>query len=116
MDSMSRTPTCHEITCAEVQAKLERGLPVRLVDVRQPWEYERRHLPGALLLPTDEFAARFASELDPAEEIICVCEHGIRSAAAARYLAAQGYENVATMTGGMAEYDGPVEARSERDQ
>lgn len=88
---------------------LERGQNVRLVDVRQPWEYAHRHLPGALLLPTDEFAARCASELDPAEEIICVCEHGIRSAAAARYLAAQGFENVATMTGGMAEYDGPVE-------
>ncbi len=113
MDSMSRTPPCHEITCAEVRAKLERGLPVRLVDVRQPWEYARYHIPGALLLPTDEFAARSASELDPADEIICVCEHGIRSAAAARYLAAQGFGNVATMAGGMAEYDGPVESGPE---
>jgi len=110
MDSMSRTPTYHEITCAEVQAKLERSRLVRLVDVRQPWEYARCHIPGALLLPTDKFAARFASKLDPADEIICVCKHGIRSEAAARYLAAQGYPNVATMTGGMAEYAGPVEA------
>ncbi len=109
MESMNRPPACHEITCAEVQAKLERGWPVRLVDVRQPWEYARRHIPGALLLPTDEFAARFASELNPEEEIICVCEHGIRSEAAARYLAAQGYPNVATMAGGMADYAGAVE-------
>lgn len=113
MESMNLPPLYREISCAEVQAKLERGRPVRLVDVRQPWEYERRHLPGALLLPTDEFAARFASELDPAEEIICVCEHGIRSEAAARYLAAQGYPNVATMTGGMAEYAGPIGVGSE---
>ena len=75
----------------------------------QPWEYERCHIPGALLLPMDEFAARFASELDPADEIICVCEHGVRSEAAARFLAAQGYANVATMTGGMADYAGAVE-------
>jgi len=109
MESMILPPSYREISCAEVQAGLEGGRPVRLVDVRQPWEYKRRHIPGALLLPLDEFAARSASELDPAEEIICVCEHGIRSAAAARYLAAQGYGNVATMTGGMAEYAGLVE-------
>lgn len=109
MESMSLMPSCQEISCAEVQARLERGRPVRLVDVRQPWEYARRHIPGALLMPTDEFTARFASELDPADEIICVCEHGIRSAAAAHYLVAQGYPNVATMTGGMADYAGAVE-------
>jgi rhodanese-related sulfurtransferase len=109
MESMSLPPTHKEISCAEVRARLEGGRPVRLADVRQPWEYERGHIPGALQLPLDEFAARFALELDPAEEIICVCEHGIRSAAAARYLAAQGYPNVATMTGGMAEYAGLVE-------
>ena len=113
MRPMSASPTYREISCADVQAKLERGHALRLVDVRQPWEYTRRHLPGALLLPTDTFAARYTSELDPADEIICVCEHGIRSEAAARYLAAQGYENVATMTGGMAEYAGPVKVGAE---
>lgn len=107
---MSRSPIPHQVSSAEVQAKLERGDSLCLVDVRQPWEYERRRIPGALLLPMDEFAARFAAELDPAAEIICVCEHGVRSEAAARYLAAQGYGNVATMVGGMAEYEGSVEA------
>ena len=113
MEPMSVPPSYQNVSPADVQAKLERGLPVRLVDVRQTWEYDRRHIPGVLLLPTDEFAARFASELDPAEEIVCICEHGVRSAAAARFLAAQGYANVATMTGGMAEYDGPVETGAE---
>ncbi len=113
MEFMSLPPSYREISGAEVQAKLGHGLPIRLVDVRQPWEYDRHHIPGALLLPMDEFAARFASELGSSDEIICVCEHGVRSAAAARFLAAQGYGNVATMTGGMAEYDGPIETGSE---
>ncbi len=116
MRLMSLPPSCQEISGAEVQAMLARGLPARLVDVRQPWEYARSHIPGILLMPTDEFAARYAEELDPAEEIVCVCEHGIRSAAAARFLAAQGYQNVATMTGGMAEYDGPVETGTEENR
>ena len=113
MGSMSLPPSYREISGAEVRAMLESARPVRLVDVRQAWEYARYHVPGAFLLPTDEFAARCASELDPTEEIVCICEHGIRSAAAARFLSAQGYENVATMTGGMAEYDGPVESGTE---
>lgn len=113
MKSMSLPPTHREITGAEVQASLQSGRLVRLVDVRQAWEYDRYHIPGVLLLPMDGFAARFASELNPAEEIVCICEHGIRSASAARFLAAQGYANVATMTGGMAEYGGPTETGSE---
>lgn len=113
MRLMSLPPAFKEISGAEVQAMLARGLPARLVDVRQPWEYARAHIPGILLMPTDEFAARYAGELDSADEIVCVCEHGIRSAAAARFLAAQGYTNVATMTGGMTEYDGPTEMGAE---
>lgn len=109
METMSLPPPYQEISCAEVQAKLESTPSPRLVDVRQAWEYARYHLPGALLLPTDEFAARFETDLDPADEIICICEHGVRSEGVARFLAAQGYMNVATMSGGMAEYDGPVE-------
>ena len=113
MESMNLPSSYKAIPGAEVQAKLERGHPVRLVDVRQAWEYARYHLPGALLLPTDEFAARFEAELDPGDEIVCICEHGVRSEGAARFLAAQGYANVATMTGGMAAYEGPVETGSE---
>ncbi len=103
-------PAPSKITPAEVQAIVERGDTVRLVDVRQLWEYDHAHIPGVLLLPLGELPLRFASELDPAEAVICICEHGVRSAQAAQFLAAQGFSNVATMTGGMAQYAGPVEA------
>jgi rhodanese-related sulfurtransferase len=106
---MRRLPSYQEISCAEVQSKIEGSEAVSLVDVRQLWEYERAHIPGVLLISTDEFAARCEAELDPTAEIICICEHGIRSKAAAAYLAGLGYPNVATMTGGMASYSGPVE-------
>lgn len=98
-----------EISPEEVQVGLERGDTVRLVDVRQPWEYDLHHIPGALLIPLGELTHRFASELDPAEATICVCEHGVRSRNAAGFLISQGFKDVATMTGGMAQYYGPVE-------
>jgi rhodanese-related sulfurtransferase len=40
-----------------------------LVDVRQPEEYEIRHLPGAQLIPVGELPVRLA-ELDPAKPTI----------------------------------------------
>ncbi len=105
---MSRFPI-HEITCAEVQSKIEQGEEILLVDVRQPWEYERCHISSVILMPMNEIPERCEAELDPRAEIICLCEHGVRSKAVAHYLAGLGYANVATMTGGMASYTGPTE-------
>ena len=106
---MSSLSAPRQISPEEVHAALERGDALCLVDVRQPWEYESHHIAGAKLLPLGELPRRIA-ELDPAETIICLCEHGIRSRHAADFLAAQGFSNVATMTGGMAEYPGPIES------
>lgn len=102
----------YEISPQDVRARLEAGETLTLVDVRQPWEYARYHIPGALLLPTDLFATNHAALLNPDDEIICLCEHGVRSEAAAQFLAASGYTNAATMTGGMSVYDGAVEAET----
>ncbi len=108
MPAMSSLPSPREISPEEVRAAVERGDAVRLVDVRQPWEYQSHRIAGAILLPLGDLPRR-ACELDPAERLICLCEHGVRSRHAADFLAAQGFSNVATMTGGMAQYLGPVE-------
>ena len=97
-----------EITPAEVQRIVERGDAVCLLDVRQLWEYENAHIPGVLLVPLPELPHRVA-EIDSSERIICICEHGVRSAYAAQFLAARGCQSASTMTGGMADSAGPVE-------
>jgi len=71
-----------------------------LLDVRTPAEYRSHRIPGARLFPVQELAARWR-ELDPGTHTICICEHGIRSEAAADFLARQGFARVATMRGGM---------------
>ncbi len=80
-----------EISPDEVRQKIERGEGVCLVDVRTPVEYAQCHIPNILLLPMDKFAHGFRAVLAPDDEIVCICEHGVRSESAARYLAAQGY-------------------------
>lgn len=53
------------ISAAEVRTFLQEKEPgeYNLVDVRQPMEYVRGHLPGALLIPLGELRER-AGELD----------------------------------------------------
>lgn len=40
-----------------------------LLDVRQPAEYERAHLPGAVFIPLPQLSERLG-ELDPAKPVI----------------------------------------------
>ena len=44
--------------------KTRRPEDYNLIDVRQPREYERSHLPGAILIPLGELPERL-KELDP---------------------------------------------------
>jgi rhodanese-related sulfurtransferase len=96
----------------EVRARRERPEPPRIVDVRTPAEYAGRHIPGADLIPIDELAAR-VQELDPEEEVVIVCEHGVRSAAAVGYLTQLGFARCANMRYGMSAWNGPVSAGQE---
>jgi len=71
-----------------------------ILDVRQAWEYEEFHLPGALLVPLPDLSDRLA-ELDPRKPMLVYCAHGRRSAAAAGLLAGQGFTRVMHMEGGV---------------
>lgn len=73
-----------------------------LVDVRSAREFETGHLGGALHIPLNELQAR-APEL-PVGAIATICETGYRSSLAASILARLGVRNVASVSGGMADY------------
>jgi adenylyltransferase/sulfurtransferase len=88
------------ITVAELKAKQEAGETFRLIDVREPHEYQLCHLPGAELKPLGQIA-NWWTELDPHEEIVMQCHHGMRSERACMMLAGQGFTNVKNLTGGI---------------
>lgn len=46
------------LTVEEVKARLDRGEPLTLVDVRKESVYARGHIPGALCLPITEIEWR----------------------------------------------------------
>jgi rhodanese-related sulfurtransferase len=69
-----------------------------VLDVRNPDEYEAGHVPGAILIPLPELAAR-VGEVPAAEPLYVICAMGGRSQKAAEHLAAQG-RTVANVAGG----------------
>jgi len=73
-----------------------------LVDVRSQGEYEDDHLPNAELSPLDGLEAA-AQDWDKSAPVVLVCRSGQRSLRAAKLLQDMGFEQVASMRGGMIE-------------
>ncbi len=76
-----------------------------LLDVRQPAEYEKAHLPGARLVPLSELADRLG-ELDRDKPVIVYCAVGGRSRSAAQLLDGQGFAEVYSLQGGLKAWQG----------
>ena len=70
-----------------------------VVDVREPDEYGRGHVPGAVNVPQAELAARLG-ELPRDKRLLVVCQGGARSLRAAQFLRQAGFEHVANVRGG----------------
>jgi rhodanese-related sulfurtransferase len=90
--------------------KLLREGQVRVLDVRTPEEFrDLGHIPGAMLLPVDLIASAPATIPGEGKPLLICCEHGIRSAAAAGFLARAGFEGILNLAGGMSRWNGPRE-------
>ena len=92
-----------EVTVADVQAKLAKGEPVTVLDVRETSEYRDGHLAEAISLPRGFLELRVEETVpDRSTPIVAYCAGGVRSLIAARTLREMGYDNVTSMAGGFA--------------
>jgi rhodanese-related sulfurtransferase len=85
------TPTQTELTPAELSDLLTDGVPVQLIDVREPWEAELASIPGARLIPLGSLNESLPS-LDPATPVVAYCHSGVRSGMALQTLLAAGFD------------------------
>jgi len=92
-----------EITAVELKTRLDRGETLRIVDVREPNEYQINRIPGTELIPLGELPRRYA-ELDPDEELVVHCKMGGRSAKAADFLRSVGFKRILNLKGGILEW------------
>jgi adenylyltransferase/sulfurtransferase len=98
-----------EITPRDLAARLARGYDLVVIDVREPAEWAVARIDGARLIPLATLPAA-RPELDPSRELVVHCHHGVRSAAAVRYLRAEGFERVWNLAGGIARWSADVDA------
>ena len=88
------------VTPQELQARIDNGESLHLIDVRTPNEYSTGHIKGARLLPLQALQQRM-NEIPRDAAVVCICRSGGRSAAASEFLANAGYQDVTNMSGGM---------------
>jgi molybdopterin/thiamine biosynthesis adenylyltransferase/rhodanese-related sulfurtransferase len=91
-----------EIDPAQVSEHLGNGIV--LVDVRESGEWDAGHIPGAKHVPRGYLESRVEGAVgaDRSQRIVVYCASGQRSALAAHTLKELlGYDNVASMTGGI---------------
>lgn len=76
-----------------------------LLDVRQPKEYEKDHIPGAKLIPLPVLHDK-VNELDKEKPVIVYCAIGGRSRVAAQLLSGLGLKKVYNLKGGIKAWRG----------
>ena len=92
------------ITPAQLKERLERGEPLVILDVREPFELQISRLPYPFRhIPMGEVLER-VHELNPADEIVVVCRSGGRSAQITRLLQTMGFGKVKNLVGGVNGY------------
>lgn len=92
-----------EISAVDLKSRLDRGDKLKVVDVREPNEYQINRIPGSQLIPLGEIPRRYA-ELDADEELVVLCKMGGRSAKAADFLRSVGFKHVLNLKGGILEW------------
>ncbi len=102
-----------EITVAQAREEWDQGKVGLLLDVREPAEWEKGHIPGAVLAPrgmlewyADPTTPYAKPELTTKRDahIIVACASGGRSVLAAQTLQSMGYTDVVNMAGGFNEW------------
>jgi molybdopterin/thiamine biosynthesis adenylyltransferase/rhodanese-related sulfurtransferase len=94
-----------EVSSSEVLDRLDDIERPLLLDVREQDEWQEGHLPGAVHVPRGNLESRIESVIpDRSREIVVYCAVGARSAFAAKSLGELGYEHVASLVGGFADW------------
>jgi len=100
------TSTPATIDSEELRALLDAAVPPRVLDVRNPGEFETVRIPGAYNVPLDllrEHRDEIVEHLD--EPVVLVCRSGQRAAQAEETLRNAGLANVHILDGGITTWE-----------
>ena len=95
----------------EVKARLDAGEKLRLIDVREPFEFQLARIEGAELIPMHSVPAELQKldALADEETLIVYCHHGVRSLSVVNWLRGQGVEACQSMSGGIDQWSWEID-------
>jgi rhodanese-related sulfurtransferase len=90
-----------QIDAHTLLTRLQNGENLNLVDVREAIEYHTHNI-GGVNIPLSVFQQSISqSGYNKTDEIIVICQAGLRSETAQTILVQAGYQNVKNLTGGL---------------
>jgi len=99
-----------EVTVQDMKKALDDPkLGIKVVDVREPDEYDIAKVRGVPLLPLSELQSRF-TELDPNTQYYLHCKGGVRSLKAVNFLKQQGFKYVKSVKGGISAWSDEIDS------
>lgn len=90
-----------EITVREVKRLLDSGEEIRLVDVREPFEFQQASIAGSELIPMRTIPQSLPSLSTETRRLVVFCHHGMRSLQVTDWLRRQGVDHCQSMSGGI---------------
>jgi sulfur-carrier protein adenylyltransferase/sulfurtransferase len=98
-----------EVTVQEMKRALDDPkLGIKIIDVREPDEYEIAHVNGVPLFPLSTIGQRF-TELDPNQQYYIHCKAGVRSLKALHFLREQGFKYLKSVKGGITAWSDEID-------
>jgi adenylyltransferase/sulfurtransferase len=103
-----------EVTVQDMKRALDDPkLGIKVIDVREPDEYEIAHVKGVPLLPLSQIPQRF-TELDPNQHYYIHCKAGVRSLKALGFLREQGFKYLKSVKGGITAWSDEIDSNVPR--
>lgn len=111
MKSNQTTAAMHpdEVTVQQLKQALENpNLGIKVIDVREPNEFQIARIPGTELLPLSQLVQRF-NELDRDQTYYLHCKAGGRSMQALEFLRQQGFKSLKSVKGGITAWSNEID-------
>ncbi len=94
----------NDISARELKERISKGEKVRIIDVREKIEFYTFNI-GGINLPLGDLGRQLEHlGYQKEEEIVVICQRGLRSETARGIMAASGFTNVKNLAGGLLAY------------
>ena len=82
----------------------------RLIDIREPWEFNLARIDGSELVPMQDIPNQI-DRLDRTHPTVVICHHGRRSMQVVAFLEQMGFKNLHNLQGGIDAWARQVDSR-----